>query len=68
MARPRLTADENLRLIRRIEASREFLLTILSQNPVLLARAEPRIRELLKPLPPECRDAPAGIGADHTAK
>jgi len=62
-----MTGEQNLALIRQIEEHRTFLLTILSQNPELLARAEPRIRELLEPLPPECRDAPAGIGADHTA-
>jgi hypothetical protein len=67
MARPRLTADENLRLIRRIEASRKFLLTILSQNPALLARAEPRVQELLKPLPADCDDAVAKVGAENTA-
>jgi len=47
-----MTGEQNLGLIRQIEANREFLLTILSQNPALLARAEARIRELLEPLPP----------------
>lgn len=46
-----MNAEENLHLIRQIEANRDFLLTVLSQNPGLLARAEPRVRELLKPLP-----------------
>lgn len=45
-----MTGEQNLSLIRQIEANREFLLTILSQNPALLARAEPRIRQLLEPL------------------
>ncbi len=45
-----MTGKQNLSLIRQIEANREFLLTVLSQNPVLLARAEPRIRQLLEPL------------------
>jgi hypothetical protein len=46
-----MSGEENLALIRQIEANREFLLTVLSQNPVLLAQAEPRVRELLQPLP-----------------
>lgn len=46
-----MTGDENLRLIREIEANRAFLLLAYQQNPVLAARAEPRIRELLSPLP-----------------
>ena len=45
-----MTGEQNLGLIRQIEEHREFLLTILSQNPLLLARAEPRVRELLQPL------------------
>ena len=47
-----MTGEQNLGLLRQIEANREFLLMVLSQNPALLARAEPRIRELLEPLPP----------------
>lgn len=46
-----MTGEQNLKLIRRIEEHREFLLTVLSQNPTLLARAEPRVRELMEPLP-----------------
>ena len=46
-----MTGEENLNLIRQIEEHREFLLTVLSQNPALLARAEPRVRELMEPLP-----------------
>ncbi|MDP2821831.1 MAG: hypothetical protein Q8O52_04000 [Sulfuritalea sp.] len=46
-----MTGEQNLGLIRQIEANREFLLTILSQNPALLARAEPRIRQLMETLP-----------------
>lgn len=46
-----MTGEQNLGLIREIEANRDFLLTVLSQNPALLARAEPRIRQLLEPLP-----------------
>lgn len=46
-----MTGEENLRLIREIEANRGFLLQAYRQNPALAARAEPRIRELLAPLP-----------------
>jgi hypothetical protein len=45
-----MTGEQNLGLIREIEANRDFLLTVFSQNPALLARAEPRIRQLLEPL------------------
>ena len=46
-----MTGEENLRLIREIEANRAFLLATYAQNPSLLANAEPRIRELFEPLP-----------------
>jgi hypothetical protein len=46
-----MTAEENLRLIREIEANRAFLLESYRQNPALLERAEPRIRQLFSPLP-----------------
>ena len=46
-----MTAEENLRLVREIEANRAFLLAAYQQNQTLMARAEPRIRELLEPLP-----------------
>ena len=46
-----MTAEENLRLIREIEAKRDFILAAYRQNPWLLERAEPRIRQLFSPLP-----------------
>jgi hypothetical protein len=46
-----MNAESNLRLLREIEANRAFILAAYQQNPDLLARAEPRIRQLLKPLP-----------------
>lgn len=46
-----MTGEENLLLIREIEANRAFLLMAYDQNPALAARAEPRIRALLSPLP-----------------
>jgi hypothetical protein len=57
-----MTGEANLRLIREIEANRAFLLAIYQQNPALLARAEPRIRELLQPLPGESNIT---VAADH---
>jgi hypothetical protein len=41
-----MTGEENLRLIREIEANREFLLMVYRQNPELLVHAEQRIRDL----------------------
>lgn len=46
-----MTAEENLRLIREIEANRAFLLAAYRQNPRLLELAEPRIRQLFSPTP-----------------
>ncbi|GAA4339312.1 hypothetical protein GCM10023165_18570 [Variovorax defluvii] len=46
-----MNAKANLKLLREIEANRAFILTAYQQNPELLARAEPRIRQLLQPLP-----------------
>lgn len=41
-----MTAEQNYRLLMEIEADRHFLLLAYAQNPRLLARAEPRIRQL----------------------
>jgi len=59
-----MTGEQNLGLIRQIEEHRAFLLTVLSQNPALLARAEPRIRQLMEPLPPA--PAPSAVPGDGT--
>ena len=40
-----MNAERNLRLLREIEADRWFLLMAYRDNPALLARAEPRIRD-----------------------
>lgn len=61
-----MTGEQNLSLVRQIEEHREFLLMTLSQNPVLLARAEPRLRELLQPLPSPMQ-ADAGRGRQPQA-
>ncbi len=62
-----MSGEENLALIRQIEEHRAFLLTILCQNPALLARAEPRVRELLEPLRADRCDTSTEVGADTTA-
>lgn len=41
-----MTAEQNYRLLLEIEANRNFILLAYQQNPGLLARAEPRIRQL----------------------
>ena len=41
-----MTAEQNYRLLLEIEANRNFILMAYRQNPALLARAEPRIRQL----------------------
>lgn len=48
----RLNGEQNLRLVLEIEANRAFLLAAIGQNPVLLERAEARIKALFKPLTP----------------
>lgn len=42
------TAEQNFQLLQEIEAGREFLLMAYAQNPELLKRAAPRIRELFE--------------------
>ncbi|GAB1231822.1 hypothetical protein [Ferrigenium sp. UT5] len=42
------TAEQNFQLLQEIEAGREFLLMACAQNPELLKRAEPRVREMFK--------------------
>ena len=41
-------AEDNYQIIRQLQDGRDFLLTILEQNPALLKTAEPRIRELFE--------------------
>ncbi len=45
-----MNGERNLRLIREIEANREFMLAVYRQNPALLEKAEARVRELFAPL------------------
>lgn len=46
-----MNAEQNLQLIRTIEANREFMLAIYRQNPALLATADDRIKALFAPRP-----------------
>lgn len=45
-------ADENLRLLERIDADRQFLLLAMSSNPALQVRAEARVRAWFAAVPP----------------
>ena len=60
-----LTAEQNYRLLQELEANRAFILMAYLQNPKLLERAEPRIRQLFtgsnEPDPPAPTFAPCGI-------
>ncbi|TNC96190.1 MAG: hypothetical protein FD121_1200 [Gallionellaceae bacterium] len=42
------SAEDNYQIIRQLQDGRDFLLTMLEQNPSLLKTAEPRIRELFE--------------------
>jgi hypothetical protein len=55
-----MNAERNLALLREIEANRWFLLMAYRENPALLARAEPRIRDwlALQGLPGSTPDVP----------
>ena len=48
MQRVELTAEENLRLLREIEANRSFILLAYQSDPDLLRRADPEIRRLFE--------------------
>ena len=48
MARIELTAEENLLLLREIEANRAFILLAYQSDPALLKRADPQIRRLFE--------------------
>ena len=51
MARRELTPEENLKLLREIEANRAFILLAYQSDPELLKRADPEIRRLF---PDDC--------------
>jgi len=60
-----MTAEQNYRLLQAIDANRLFILQACRDNPDLLARAEPRIRqwfEAVASLPPA---VPGAVVADN---
>jgi hypothetical protein len=48
MARVELTPEENLLLLREIEANRAFILLAYQADPVLLKLADPQIKRLFE--------------------
>ena len=48
MARIELTPEENLLLLREIEANRAFILLAYQSDPALLKLADPQIRRLFE--------------------
>lgn len=48
MARAELTPEQNLQLLRDIEANRAFILLAYQSEPALLKVAEPQIRRLFE--------------------
>ena len=59
-----LTAEQNYRLLQEIEAIRVFILMAYRQNPKLLERADPRIRQIFSAS--NERDPPGGGGPHST--
>ncbi len=55
------TAEENLRLLERIDADRQFLLLAMQSNPELLARVEEHVREWVQTA------VPPATGSAHGA-
>lgn len=60
-----MSAERNLRLLEEVQANRAFLLLAYASNPELLARAEPRIRQLFAPLPELVSSAQSPLPAPH---
>ena len=48
MARIELTPEENLQLLREIEANRAFILLAYQSDPALLKLADPQIKRLFE--------------------
>lgn len=48
MARIELTPEENLQLLRKIEANRAFILLAYQSDPALLKLADPQIKRLFE--------------------
>lgn len=60
-------AEDNYRIIQQVQDGRDFLLTMLEQNPSLLKTAEPRIRQLFDAAEAQGRYAPEqrSVGAQR---
>ncbi|MFA5912707.1 MAG: hypothetical protein WC830_04010 [Burkholderiales bacterium] len=56
MARVELTPEENLKLLREIEANRAFILLAYQSDPALLKVADPQIRRLFENVPETVRE------------
>ena len=56
MARVELTPEENLKLLREIEANRAFILLAYQSDPALLKVADPQIRRLFENVPETARE------------
>ena len=63
MARIELTPEENLLLLREIEANRAFILRAYQSDPALLKLADPQIRRLFENVNEVTRDTEDGSGA-----
>lgn len=64
MARIELTPEENLKLLREIEANRAFILLAYQSDPALLKVADPQIRRLFENVQEAPREEPNGAGQD----
>ena len=60
MARVELTPEENLKLLREIEANRAFILLAYQSDPVLLKMADPEIRRLFGSVDETTRETNGG--------
>jgi hypothetical protein len=64
MARIELTPEENLKLLREIEANRAFILLAYQSDPALLKVADPQIRRLFENVQEVPREEPNGAGQE----
>jgi hypothetical protein len=60
MARVELTPEENLLLLREIEANRTFILLAYQSDPALLKLADPQIRRLFENVDEATRETDDG--------
>ena len=60
MARVELTPEENLLLLREIEANRTFILLAYQSDPALLKIADPQIRRLFENVDGTTRETGGG--------